>query len=87
VLIEVLDMNVAELKSLLGLQPHPTCGFTAQTYRSARDIPAAALPPAYGGSRPQASVLYFLVTSEIRTAVHRIRSDQMYHHYLGALWK
>jgi uncharacterized protein len=28
-------------------------------------------------------VLYFLVTPEASVQLHRIRSDQMYHHYLG----
>lgn len=29
------------------------------------------------------SVLYFMVTHDAQIALHRIRSDQMYHHYLG----
>jgi predicted cupin superfamily sugar epimerase len=28
-------------------------------------------------------VFYFLVTPDARVRLHRIRSDQMYHHYLG----
>ena len=28
-------------------------------------------------------MLYFLVTPEATVQLHRIRSDQMYHHYLG----
>lgn len=35
------------------------------------------------GSRAMGSVLYFMVTEEAQIALHRIRSDQMYHHYLG----
>jgi predicted cupin superfamily sugar epimerase len=34
-------------------------------------------------ARPFGSVLYFMVTPEARIRLHRIRSDQMYHHYLG----
>jgi uncharacterized protein len=46
-------------------------------------IGANALPEAYGGHRPCGSTLYFLVTPEAQIVMHRIRSDQLYHHYLG----
>jgi len=72
-----------EIKSLLGLEPHPTCGFVAETYRSPLEIPASALPDAYVGDRPFGSALYFLVTPDAQIVMHRIRSDQLYHHYLG----
>lgn len=72
-----------EIKAMLGLQRHPTCGFVAETYRSSPRIPRGALPEAYEGDRPYASALYFLVTPDARIAMHRIRSDQLYHHYLG----
>ena len=72
-----------EIIELLGLKPHPTCGFVAETYRSPQKISQQALPPAYEGSRPFASVLYFMVTADAHIRLHRIRSDQMYHHYMG----
>ena len=33
-----------EIKSMLGLERHPTCGFVAETYRSSLRIPEGALP-------------------------------------------
>src|ERR671910_1076264 len=72
-----------EVKAMLGLRPHPTCGFVAETYRSPLRIPADALPEAYEGERPYGSALYFLVAPDAQIVMHRIRSDQMYHHYLG----
>jgi len=68
---------------MLGLAPHPTCGFVAETYRSPLRIPAGALPDAYEGDRPYGSALYFMVTPDAQIVMHRIRSDQLYHHYLG----
>lgn len=68
---------------LLDLKPHPTCGFVAETYRARQRIPDEALPTMYSGSRPFASVLYFMVTADAQIRLHRIRSDQMYHHYMG----
>ena len=35
-----------EVKAMVGLEPHPTCGFVAETYRSPLRIPADALPDA-----------------------------------------
>jgi uncharacterized protein len=67
----------------LGLEHHPTCGFVAETYRSPLKIPEKALPEAYEGVRPYASALYFLVTPDAQIVMHQIRSDQLYHHYLG----
>ncbi len=72
-----------QIIEMLGLKPHPTCGFVAETYRSQERIPDEALPTVYGGSRPLASVLYFMVTPDAQIRLHRIRSDQIYHHYMG----
>ena len=73
-----------EVKATLDLKPHPTCGFVTETYRSPLKIPATALPEAYnGGDRPYGSALYFLVAPDAQIVMHRIRSDQLYHHYLG----
>jgi uncharacterized protein len=71
-----------EIKRVLELEPHPTCGFVRETFRSDEALPADALP-GFDGPRPRGSVLYFLVTPDARMALHRILPDQMYHHYLG----
>jgi hypothetical protein len=78
-----VSLTVEEIKRLLDLQPHPTCGFFAETYVSKLSVPGSALPAGYGGSRALASVLYFLVSPERQMKLHRLRADQMYHHYLG----
>jgi uncharacterized protein len=71
-----------EIKQALGLEPHPTCGFVRESYRSEERVPVSALP-GFDGDRARASVLYFMVTPDARMALHRIKPDQMYHHYLG----
>ena len=68
---------------LLGLKPQGTCGFMGETYVSELQIPAGALPADYQGGRPLGGVFYFLITPQAPVRLHRIRSDQMYHHYLG----
>lgn len=75
--------SAEQIIQLLQLQKHPTCGFVAETYRSAHQLPVGTLPPGYRETRALGSVLYFLVTPDAQIALHRIRADQMYHYYGG----
>jgi predicted cupin superfamily sugar epimerase len=76
-------LNIDEIQRVLGLHPHQTCGFTNEIYRSSIQIPQADLPPSFDGPRTLGGFLYFLVTTDAPVRLHRIRSDQMYHHYAG----
>jgi predicted cupin superfamily sugar epimerase len=76
-------MTAGEIIELLHLEPHPTCGFVAETYRATERIAPGGLPGAFGDGRPVGSALYFLVTPERPVRLHRIRNDQLYHRYLG----
>jgi predicted cupin superfamily sugar epimerase len=78
-----MSISPADIMKLLDLRPHPTCGYTNEIYRSALEVPQSDLPAGYDGPRPLGGFLYFLVTAERRVHLHRIRPDQMYHHYLG----
>src|ERR687894_1177119 len=78
-----MGLTADEIKAMLGLERPPTCGFVAETYRSPLRMPTLALPEPYESGRPYASALYFLVTPDAQIVLHRIRSDQLYHHYLG----
>src|SRR6188768_2090089 len=55
-----MSLSSAEVMKLLGLHPHPTCGFTNEVYRSALTVPAADLPDGYDGPRTLGGFLYFL---------------------------
>ena len=59
-----MRLTPAQVMELLGLEPHPTCGFVSETYRSAVQVPASALPPGYDGARPLGGALYFLLTPQ-----------------------
>ncbi|MCI0333782.1 MAG: cupin domain-containing protein [Planctomycetes bacterium] len=77
-----MALSASEIIKLLKLE-RATCGFIDESYRSSLQIPSSALPAGYAGSRSLGNVLYFLVTPQAGVQLHRIRSDQMYHHYLG----
>lgn len=77
------DLTAEQVIEALGLVPHHTCGLVAQTFVSPHMLPESALPPGFAGDRSLGAVMYFMVSAEARTRLHAIRSDQVYHHYLG----
>src|SRR5436190_9239270 len=77
------SLSARDVIDRLHLEPHPTCGFVAETYRSADRINAGGLGDPFSDGRPVGSALYFVVTPERPVHLHRIRNDQLYHRYLG----
>jgi predicted cupin superfamily sugar epimerase len=77
------DLTADEVRSLLKLEPHATCGFVRVTFVSQRRIAPGGLPPPFVDGRPAGSALYFMVTPDAPVRLHRIRNDQLYHYYLG----
>jgi predicted cupin superfamily sugar epimerase len=67
----------------LGLEPHPEGGHYRESYQAALELPPSALP-AHGGGRPASTAIYFLLQSEEFSALHRIRSDELWHFYAGS---
>ncbi len=67
----------------LNLQPHPEGGYFAETYRSAEEIPQAALPERFSGARAFGTAIYFLLESHNVSAMHRIQADEIWHFYAG----
>jgi predicted cupin superfamily sugar epimerase len=63
----------------LGLIPHPEGGYFAETFRSARHILSSAHP----GPRRASTAIYFLLRSDDFSALHRVRSDEVWHYYAG----
>ena len=67
----------------LGLIRHPEGGWYRETYRSSERIERAALPPRFGGPRAFSTAIYYLLRAGERSALHRIKSDEVWHHYAG----
>jgi predicted cupin superfamily sugar epimerase len=77
-------MDIETLKKTLGLKPLPEeGGFYAESYRSGEILPKDRLPPRYDGARNFATAIYFLLTPDSFSALHRLASDEIYHFYLG----
>ena len=76
--------HVEQIKSLLNLQPHPKeGGYFSETYRSGERIPKEALPERYDGARTHATAIYYLLTPDAVSLMHRVASDEVFHFYLG----
>ncbi len=71
--------EIAAIVAALGLQPHPEGGFFAETYRSDERIAIDR----YGAERTVSTAIYFMVTAESPSRVHRVRSDEIWHVYAG----
>ena len=68
----------------LELLPHPEGGYYHQTYRSDLVLPKSALPARFSGPRAVSTAIYFLLDEDNFSAFHRLRSDEMWHFYLGS---
>ena len=70
-----------ELIRALNLQPHPMeGGFFRETYRSKEMHDA---PPSFAGPRSFKTAIYYLLTPQTFSAMHRLPGDEMFHFYLG----
>lgn len=78
-------MNRAdEIVSLLKLKPLPEeGGYFVETYRSEERVPDEALPARYRGTRVFATAMYYLLTPDTFSALHRLPTDEIYHFYAG----
>jgi hypothetical protein len=67
----------------LQLLPHPEGGFYKETYRSDELIHQTALPKGFEGDRNVSTAIYFLIEQHNFSALHKIKSDEMWHFYAG----
>ena len=68
-----MDITAEELIRLYGLEPHPEGGFFRESYRSEGKT----------GGKNFCTAIYFLLPAGHRSRLHRIKSDELWHFYLG----
>lgn len=77
-------LTAKQLQELLKLQPlHPEGGYFSEVYRSVFTLSRAAVPPGYSGERALSTAIYYMLTPETFSAIHRLKGDEIYHFYLG----
>ncbi len=68
-------MSADEIIRYLQLEPHPKeGGFFRETYRSAER---------HDADHAVSTAIYYLLTPGTKSALHRLRSDEIFHFYLG----
>jgi hypothetical protein len=74
-----MNEDVVLLIKHLGLEPHPEGGFYRETFRA--PLVLGGLPQ--GAPRHASTAIYFLLPAGTFSAFHRVRSDEVWHHYDG----
>jgi predicted cupin superfamily sugar epimerase len=78
--MEIKDQIVKKL----GLEPLPgEGGLYKETYRSKLTVDASKLGIAGSGPRQVSTAIYYMVTENNFSALHRVKSDEIFHFYLG----
>lgn len=75
------SLESAQLVELLGLRPHPEGGFYAETFRSLTRLSGVPTP---NQARAASTAIYYLLPAGSFSALHRVASDEVWHHYAGA---
>lgn len=72
-------IKAMRLAKKLGLEKHPEGGYFKQTYRSDTTVNVKG----YEGPRNIATAIYYMLVGKEFSGFHRIRSDEIWHHYAG----
>ena len=75
-----------EIIAALDLKPHPIeGGYFRETYRSTGVIPGDCLPGGYVpcSGRSMGTAIYYLLTAETFSEMHRVPTEEVFHFYLG----
>jgi uncharacterized protein len=77
-------ISADEIIKKLGLEPLPMeGGYYIQTYRANEMIPKSALPDRYSSNKSFGTAIYYLLTPDTFSALHRLPTDEIFHFYLG----
>jgi predicted cupin superfamily sugar epimerase len=74
-------MTAEEVKSLLGLAPHPReGGWFVRTYEADEML---EIGTRYDGPRRTSTAIYYLLEPATFSEMHVLQSDEIFHHYAG----
>jgi uncharacterized protein len=80
----VAMLTAEEITTVLQLEPLPLeGGFFRETYRSRWQVSAEYLPEGVRGSRCIGTAIYYLITPEAFSALHRLPGTEIFHFYCG----
>lgn len=68
----------------LGLIEHPEGGHFKETYRAAEEVSRDSLPSRYQQARVFSTSTYYLLEGDDVSRFHRLKSDEVWHFYVGS---
>ena len=78
-------MTAEQIIKFFKMQPlRQEGGFYIETYRAAEQLKKEILPEGYSGDRNFSSTILYLLTAKTVSLMHRLKSDEMFHFYLGS---
>lgn len=78
-------LTAEEIIKVLELQKHPVeGGCFLETYKSYHTITGSHLPPGFGGDRPLATAIFYMLIPGTFSEMHRLKSDEIFHFYSGS---
>lgn len=78
------NYTAAFWKDKLNLQTHIEGGSFREVYRSDLTLSQAMLTQQHNGNRNASTAIYFLLETGQFSALHKIASDEVWHHYDGS---
>jgi uncharacterized protein len=77
-------MDADDIIRALKLSPLPEeGGYYRETYRAEDTIDVGAIPAGRSGPKSFGTAIYYLLTPDTFSALHRLPSDEIYHFYAG----
>jgi uncharacterized protein len=74
-----MTKHTAQLVKRLGLKKHPEGGYYKRIYTADMIVNVAG----YDGPRHISTAIYYMLVGDQFAAFHRIKSDELWHHYTG----
>lgn len=77
-------LTAEKLIKMLNMKPLPKeGGYYCETHRSAHVLPGSSLPEQYESERALSTAIYYLLTPDTQSLLHRLPADEIFHFYLG----
>ena len=58
-------------------------GYYSETHRSAHNLLSSSLPDEYHSDRSLSTAIYYMLTPDTKSLLHRLPTEEIYHFYLG----
>lgn len=79
-----MTATVKKIIEILDLKPHTIeGGYYRETYRCDETVDKQHLPRRYQSARAFSTAIYYLLTPETFSSLHKLPTDEIFHFYLG----